>query len=201
MSSLEEIYGVMLQRTTYGDFVLTDAIRPPSNYEPKEGYAERRTHTPNGTSVPMAYVAASREKILSLFDALLQKMPPHLNVTLTSRNHDEPAIQLRERVRHGIDRTVLQSILAQFDDLLLNDGFMEISVWGRACEIGLDDHKILYIIGDHWLRCARLLNHAGIPYDPEMTFIHEMNRHIHMTADRFIDRLAELTDLLGCEEE
>src|SRR5262245_10248075 len=114
----------------YGDFWLTDAIRPSMRHqvEPREGFRVETYRDPgNGLEVPVLAASVSRERLFDLFLDLLDPLGEVVDVVLeTSHESDGPGH--RDLFREGIDLPVLKSHLCDFEDLLLHDGCTGIAV-------------------------------------------------------------------------
>src|SRR5262245_15438460 len=131
----------------YGDFWLTDAIRPSLQKQviPREGYRRER-YTDNGMDLPLLAAAVSREKLFDLFMELLDPLGEVVDVILET-SHDGDASHHRDLYRDGIDLPVLQSHLCEFEDLLLHDGCTGIAVLSTTgpMEVQFDEHKLLVV--------------------------------------------------------
>ena len=135
----------------YGDFVLTDAVRPSYDLQvvPSQGfrhdfYVDEATKT----SVPVLMAAASSEKLFEMFMDLLDPLGDEVDVVLeTSHNRDSRGHV--DLYREHIDLPVLKSMLCDYEDLLLNDGCTGIAVLNPHVpqEVQFDEHKLLIVYG------------------------------------------------------
>src|SRR5262249_11955792 len=113
----------------YGDFVLTDAIRPAPHLPvvPREGFRIDVFRDPQaGLEVPVLAASVSREKLFDTFLSLLDLLGPVVDVVLETSHHGGPAH--RDLLRERIDLPVLQSHFHDFEDLLLGDGCTGVAV-------------------------------------------------------------------------
>jgi len=115
---------------TYGDFALTDAVRPSVDLEaaPSEGYRRDSFENPDGTVVPVLMIAVTREKIWDIFMNLMDvtgEMPYVVLETSHSSGGDGTHQDIFTR---SIDLAVLKSMLWDYEDLLLNDGCTGIAI-------------------------------------------------------------------------
>ena len=107
-----------LQVDHYGDFWLTDAIRPSPKRQvvPTAGYRVETYKDPrNNLRVPFLAAALSREMLFDAFLELLQPIGEVVDVVLET-SHDGDGTHHRDLFREQIDLPVLQSIFCDFDD-------------------------------------------------------------------------------------
>ena len=192
-----------LRIAKYGDFVLTDAIRPSFDLQvvPAAGYRhDAYRDKESGIDIPVMMASASREHLLDLFMDLLDPLGNEVDVVLetsherTSRGHDD-------LYREQIDLPVLKSILYDFEDVLLDDGCTGIAVLNPniPLEVQFDEHKLVIIYGQDLEEFEDVLNTSRIPCDDSMKFITEAE-HVHSSSDEFARRFEELKYRLGLEE-
>ncbi|MFO0881826.1 MAG: hypothetical protein U0840_31455, partial [Gemmataceae bacterium] len=141
-----------LQVERYGDFVLTDAIRPAPHLPviPREGYRlDVYRDARAGTQVPVLAAAVSRERLFDVFLALIEQLGPSVDVILET-SHDSASATHRDLLREGIDLPVLASHFCEFEELLLQDGCTGVAVLSNAgsMEVQFDEHKLLVIYAD-----------------------------------------------------
>src|SRR3954453_8606775 len=108
----------------YGDFVLTDAIRPAAHLPgvPRQGYRKSVYRDPaNGHRVPVLAAAVSRERLFDAFVELLEPLGPTVDVGMGTSHHTAGSAP-RDLLREHIDLPVLLSHFCDSEDLLLNDG-------------------------------------------------------------------------------
>ena len=191
-----------LNITRYGNFVLTDAVRPAYDLEvvPKTGfrhdvYQDRE----NGVQIPVVMASASRETILDLFFDLLDPLGETVDVVLET-SHDRNNGSHLDLFREHIDLPVLKSILYDFEDLLLNDGCCGIAVLNprMPLEVQFDEHKLLIAYGQDLSSFELTLIDHSIDCDEELKFITEAE-HVHSSSDEYVDLFDQLKYRLGIE--
>lgn len=186
----------------YGDFKLTDAIRPAYDLKvpPTQGYRhDVYRDEESRTDVPVAMAAASKEVLFDLFMDLLRPLGPTVDVVLeTSHNHGREGHT--DLYREHIDMCVLKSILWEFEDLLLNDGCTGIAVLNPRIpqEVQFDEHKLLIVYGRPLELFEHLIEQRGLPCDEEMKFITEAE-HVHSSSDQYSDQFEDLRRQLGMD--
>lgn len=189
-----------LARAQYGHFHLTDAIRPGWRLDvvPRAGYRHDAYVDPAGGSrLPALVAAVSSETLFETFLALLEPLGDTCDVVLES-THDEAAGR-RESTRTGIERLVLESVLWDFEDLLLNDGCTGIAVMHPelAMEVQFDEHKLLVVYAPSRLPFERVLRAQGLDRDDRLRVISQ-GEHMHTSNGRHERRFGELSRRLGC---
>jgi hypothetical protein len=187
----------------YGTFELSDAVRPSYDLKvvPSEGY-RRDTYrdAESRQSVPVLMAAASRERLFETFMELLDPLGPVVDVVLeTSHSHDRQGHL--DLYREHIDMPILQSVLWDFEDLLVNDGCTGIAVLNNNTpqEVQFDEHKLLIVYGKDLREYEEILRHSALPCRDEMRFITEAE-HVHSTSERYIEEFEELKMRLGVDE-
>jgi hypothetical protein len=188
----------------YGSFVLSDAVRPSYGLEvvPSRGfrhdvYRDEQTKR----DVPVLMAAVSREQLFDTFMELLDPLGSVVDVVLET-SHNYPASGHRDLYREHIDMPILQSILWDFEDLLVNDGCTGIAVLNPSTpqEVQFDEHKLLIVYGKDLRQYESVLVDADLPCREEMRFITEAE-HVHSTNDDYIQQFEELKMRLGMESE
>lgn len=186
----------------YGDFELTDAVRPSYALEvvPSAGFRhDFYRDQENGADVPVLMGAATRTRLMETFIDLLQPLGPVVDVVLET-SHAHNAGGHTDLYRESIDLPILQSILWDFEELLVNDGCTGIAVLNPSLpqEVQLDEHKLLIVYG------ADLTAYEGVMIDnyldcrEDMKFITEAE-HVHSTTEQFIRDFEELKVRLGMD--
>lgn len=192
-------FAAHLARDRYGDFLLTQAIRPDPDLQPIEGYRYGAYAYPT-MSVPTIVAAASREKLAELFLELTALVAPDVDVYVDMTHNYPPTEKYR---REGIDNVVFQSMVHDYSDIILDDGFLGIAVGGgdgeELCEVGLDEHKLLFIYGHQLQRFDRILREFGIAHKQDMKFIMDAP-HLHRSSDGFFQKALELVEALDAEK-
>jgi len=197
----EEELEAHLGITKYDNFELTDAVRPSYDVKvkPVQGYRRDTYHDEgNDSSVPVLMAAASREVLFDVFMELIEPLGYEVDVVLeTSHRSNEGHVDL---YREAIDMPVLQSLLWDYEDLLLNDGCTGVAVLNPATpqEVQFDEHKMLIVYGDPLDEFEAILKRRNVPHREEMQFITEAE-HVHSSCDRFCREFDEIKVRLGIE--
>ena len=191
-----------LDISRYGDFSLTDAIRPSFDLKvmPQEGFRHDRYHDDqSATTVPVLMGAVSRERLFETFMELLDPLGPAVDVVLET-SHERNQSGHTDLYREHIDIPVLKSILYDFEDLLINDGCTGIAVLNSSIpqEVQLDEHKLLIVYGEDLSEYEAIFANRGIPCDDRMRFLTEAE-HVHSSKDIYQQRFEELKTDLGMD--
>ena len=198
----EEDLEAHLQIDRYGDFLLTEAVRPSYDLQvvPQQGYRHDRYHDEESqTSVPVVMASASREILFDVFLDLLDPIGEVVDVVLET-SHDHRGQDHVDLYREHIDIPVLKSILCDFEDQLLNDGCTGIAVLnaGAPLEVQFDEHKLLVVYGDNLREFERVFQDHGIECIEQMRFITEAE-HVHSSSDEYRAEFDVLKSRLGMD--
>ena len=193
-----------LARDCYGDFLLTNAIRPSISVPvvPEEGYRiDFYRDEKAGLEVPVIVAAISRENLFDLFIDLLAPLGSSVDVVLESSHDSGNSASHRDLVRERVDLPVLSSYFCNYEDLLLNDGCTGVAIVSseEAAEVQFDEHKIIVIYARDLEPFERLLLQHGIKRNDFLPLITE-GEHIHNTAPEYQDQFEELAMQLGVGE-
>lgn len=200
----EEQLEAHLNVARYGSFTLTDAVRPsygldvvPSCGFRHDNYRDEATKR----NVPVVMAAASRERLFDTFMELLDPLGAVVDVVLET-SHNYPSSGHQDLYREHIDMPILQSVLWDFEDMLVNDGCTGIAVLNPATpqEVQFDEHKLLIVYGRDLRQYERILLDAGVPCRDDMRFITEAE-HVHSTNDDYIQQFEQLKMRLGIESD
>lgn len=199
-SSGEEI-DIDLDRYRYGDFWLTDAIRPPNTNPPHEGYKhDVYVDTQSKQTAPVMIVQASREKLLPLFSALVSKMESEVTVVLET-SHPDLNGERANIAGSCFDRCVVESILQDYEDLLLHDGNAGIAIFNEETrqEVHFDEHKLLFVYGGkkHGT-LEKIVRQMQIPQEQDIRFVTDQV-HIHQSTNAFAAKFKKLAIDLGMD--
>lgn len=186
----------------YGDFWLTDAVRPSYDLQviPQQGFRrDVYRDEANDTEVPVLMAAASREMLFELFMDLLDPLGGEVDVVLeTSHDHNSGGHQ--DLYREHIDMPVLKSILWEYEEMLLNDGCTGVAIIDPSLpqEIQFDEHKMLIVYGNPLENFESILASRQVEQDREMKFITEAE-HVHSSSESFGKLFGELKVDLGMD--
>jgi hypothetical protein len=191
-----------LARRHYGPFTLTDAIRPGWQLDvvPRAGYRHDAYVDPrSGQRLPALVAAASSEHLFDTFLRLLEPLGDTLDVVLDTTHEDTQGGD--GFVREGVERLVLESVLWEFEDLLLDDGCTGVAVMHPELqlEVQLDPHKLLVVYAQQRGPFERILAEQGIERNDAIRFISQAE-HLHTSHTRFARRFDELVARLGAGE-
>jgi hypothetical protein len=198
----EEELNAHLGVRRYGDFELTDAVRPSYDLQvmPSQGYRHdvyRDSET--NANVPVLMATASRERLFDMFMELLDPLGHVVDVVIET-SHESAAQGHVDLYREHIDMPVLKSILWDFEEMLTNDGCTGIAVLnpGIPQEVQFDEHKLLICYGEDLSEYERTLFDHHLPCDDSMKFITEAE-HVHSTSDQFAEEFEQLKMRLGMD--
>jgi len=186
----------------YGDFVLSDAVRPSYDLQvvPRQGYRhDTYFDEETRTNVPVLMAAASCENLFDTFMDLIEPLGEVVDVVIET-SHDPHQTGHVDMYREHIDMPVLKSILWDYEDLLTHDGCTGIAVLnpGIPQEVQFDEHKLLIAYGSHLEAHERILRERNLRRIDELKFLTEAE-HVHSTSDRFVDQFEELRTRLGMD--
>ncbi len=189
-----------MARATYGRFTLTEAIRPGWQLDivPRAGYRHDAYVDPSsGTRMPALVAAASVETLFETFLELLEPLGGTVDVIVES-SHEE-SVGIREFSREGVERLVLESLLWDFEDLLLHDGCTGIAVLhpAQSLEVQFDEHKLLVVYAQARQPFERILRARGLDRDDRLRFVSQ-GEHMHTSHARHAREFEQLVSRLGC---
>lgn len=186
----------------YGDFVLTEAIRPSYDLQvvPRQGYRhDSYRDEENRAKVPVLMAAVSNQHLFEIFMDLLDPLGPVADVVLeTSHNRRRRGHQ--DLYREHIDMPVLKSILWDYEDLLTNDGCTGVAVLNPDVpqEVQFDEHKLLIVYGEELHDFEKVFGRRWVNCDDQLKFITEAE-HVHSSSDRYAKQFEELKTRLGMD--
>ncbi len=184
----------------FGDFALTNAIRvarPPHGIIPTNGY-----NLSAYRNLPEVAAAVSREKI---FDALQEMLgsiaEDHESVTVvleSSHGRIEHGLPHQDFFIDGVDMWKVRKVLADHEDLVINDGLTGVAVIAENDhrELQLTEHKLLIAYARRTKAFRERLAALGIPFDPAMHFVHH-GAHFHMTDDAYPEQFRHMAAEFG----
>jgi hypothetical protein len=184
----------------YGNFRLTDAVRPSLDLQvvPREGFRiETYRDAKAGLEVPVLAAAVSSERLFDCFLMLVERLGPVVDVVLET-SHKTDGHSHQDLLREHVDLPVLLSYFCDYEDLLMNDGCTGVAVIakGEAMEVQFDEHKLLVVYAHDLEPFEELIRQAGIPRDDGMRLITE-GEHLHSTDPRYLDAFEQLCSRLG----
>ncbi len=191
-----------LRIARYGEFMLTDAVRPSYDLQvtPRSGYRhDVYKDEDSGDSVPVLMAAESSERLFDLFIELLDPLGTNVDVVLETSHHRRNRGHA-DLYREHIDVPVLKSILYDYEDMLLNDGCAGVAVLNPnvPLEVQFDEHKLLFVYGRDVAPFEEILDSYGVRCDDEMRFITEAE-HVHSSSEQYYDQFQELRTRLGMD--
>ena len=186
----------------YGDFTLSDAVRPSYNLEvlPRTGFRhEWYVDQDSGARIPVLMASVTREKLFDTFLSQLDLLGESVDVVLET-SHDKSSGQHVDLYREQIDMPVLQSILYDFEDLLIDDGCCGIAILNprTPMEVQLDEHKLLFVYGKENAEYEAAFRANGVQCHENMRFITEAE-HVHSSSDEYHQRFEQLCYQLGID--
>jgi len=186
----------------YGNFALTDAVRPSFGLEivPREGYRRDIYRDPEtGNTMPVLAASVSSESLFEVFMALLDPLGDEVDVVMESSHESEPGAHA-DLYRERIDTVILKSHLYDYEELLLNDGCTGLAALnpGGPMEVQFDEHKLLFVYAHDLEPFEEVLIEAGLKRDDTLKFISEAE-HLHSTDDVYRDQFEELRYRLGID--
>ncbi len=187
----------------YGQFVLTDAVRPSYDLQivPRAGYRhDMYQDRDSGVQIPVLMAAASRECVLDVFIDMLDPLGDDVDVVLET-SHERTSGGHDDLYREHIDLPVLKSILYDFEDLLLDDGCLGIAVLNPRIplEVQFDEHKLLIMYGQELEGFEDVLKDFNLKCQEDLRFITEAE-HVHSSSDHHFEEFEQLKYRLGIDD-
>jgi hypothetical protein len=192
-----------LQIDHYGDFWLTEAIRPSLDLQvvPCEGYRIDTFRDARAKmEVPVLVASVSRERLFDLFLELLDPLGEFVDVVLET-SHENEGNGHQDLQREQIDLPVLKSYCCEFEELLLHDGCAGIAVISTMgpMEVQFDEHKLLVVYAHDLKPFERILRLAGIRREDKLKLITE-GEHLHSTEPHLAETFRQFCFRLGVGE-
>lgn len=186
----------------YGSFILSDAVRPSYDLKviPSQGYRhDTYLDQESRSNVPVLMGAASKEKLFECFMELITPLGSVVDVVLET-SHTRDKTGHADLYREHIDMPVLESILWDFEDMLVNDGCTGIAVLNPNIpqEVQFDEHKLLIVYGSDLTPYERVFEQSSVNCRDEMKFITEAE-HVHSSSDQYSDQFDQLKMRLGID--
>jgi hypothetical protein len=189
-----------LRVNRYGNFTLTDAVRPGPglNVRPREGYrVEIYRDRKAKLRLPMLSAAVSAERVFDTFLSLIEAVGEQVHVVLES-SHGAGTDQHRDLRRSHIDMPVLASHFCEFEDLLTHDGCTGVAVLadGQPVEVQFDEHKLFHVYAPDLRPFRRVLKGLGVRRRKLLPLISEAE-HLHHSTDAYADEFRQLCLRVG----
>jgi hypothetical protein len=189
-----------LQVNRYGDFTLTDAIRPGPGVpvKPREGYRiEVYRDRKARLRLPMLSAAVSAERVFDTFLALLEPLGEVVHVVLES-SHGGASDKHKDLRRNDIDLPVLASHFCEFEQLLTHDGCTGVAVMAedRPLEVQFDEHKLFHVYAPNLKPFRRVLRNLGVRRRSVLPLISEAE-HLHHSTDEHAEAFRQLCMRIG----
>ncbi len=186
----------------YGDFTLTDAVRPSYDLKvtPRQGYRhDVYCDEQNQAHMPVLMCSASRETLFELFVELIEPLGNIVDVVLET-SHAREGQGHSDLYRDHMDMPVLMSTLWDFEDLLTNDGCAGIAVLNPNIpqEVQFDEHKLLIVYGANLGEYERIMRSYNVDCHNGMKFITEAE-HVHSSSEMYVDQFEQLRSRLGMD--
>lgn len=190
-----------MTKMQYGNFILTDAIRPSYDLMvvPRQGYQKSFYKNPCGDSVPVIIASVSAENIFETFLDLLAPVGDVVDVVLET-SHRHGGGEHKDLCREQIDLSILKSFLCHYEEILLNDGCTGLAVLNpeTETEVQFDEHKLFYAYSPRLSSFEQILKRHNVRRSDKMRFLTE-SEHIHTTRDAYLYRFKELKNTLGID--
>jgi hypothetical protein len=198
----EEELETHLAVAKYGDFTLTEAVRPSYDLQvvPSQGFRhDAYRDEQNHSSVPVLMAAVSNERLFETFMELIDPLGSVVDVVLET-SHNRDANGHADLYREHIDMPVLKSTLWDYEDLLVNDGCTGLAVLnpGIPQEVQFDEHKLLIVYGEDLKPFEDVLRDRRVRCDDGLKFITEAE-HVHSSSDQYAQQFEELKTRLGMD--
>jgi hypothetical protein len=184
----------------YGDFWLTDAIRPAPALPvvPRQGYRVETYRDPKANfQVPVLAAAVSRERLFETFLGLLDPLGDLVDVVLET-SHETTGSEHLDLFREAIDLPILKSHCCEFEDLLTHDGCTGIAVLSNdgPMEVQFDEHKLLVVYAGDVRPFEAILQDLDIHRNDRLKLITE-GEHMHSTDPSYRKEFEQLCYRLG----
>jgi len=187
----------------YGNFTLTDAVRPSIGLDviPREGYRRDVYCDPDsGNKMPVLAASVSSDRLFDVFMDLLDPLGEVVDVVMESSHDSEPGSHA-DLYREHMDTVILKSTLYDYESLLMNDGCTGLAALNPSgpMEVQFDEHKLLFVYAHDLEPFEAILKDYGLRRDDTLKFISEAE-HLHSTDDEHRDEFDELLCRLGIDE-
>jgi hypothetical protein len=191
-----------LRVARYGNFSMTDAVRPSISLDviPRAGYRRDTYCDPeSGNKMPVLAAAVSAENLFEIFIDLLDPLGDVVDVAMESSHDSEPGHHA-DLYREHMDTVILKSTLYDYESLLLHDGCTGMAALNPSgpMEVQFDEHKLLFVYAHDLEPFEEILLQYGLKRDDNLKFISEAE-HLHSTDDVYHEQFEELMYRLGID--
>lgn len=170
----QEMIEEALANRTYDEFTMTPAVVffKDGDIIPSEGYKIDKQVIADGRTRNRITISVSAEKILDLFDDLVKRLGDTCSIVVEDFRSMQGHI---DNFAYSRDTFIIRSILVDFEEFILNDGFVGIAIWNEfaQAEIHLTAQKIIMVYGFDISRFIPVLDSYGLQEDPELRFLFE----------------------------
>src|SRR5436309_11641636 len=170
----------------YGNFTLTDAVRPSFGLEviPREGYRRDIYRDPEtGNRMPVLAASVSAERLFDVLMDLLDPLGEDVDVVMESSHESEPGAHA-DLYREHMDTVILKSTLYDYEPLLLHDGCTGLAALNPNGHmvVQFDEHQLLFVYAHDLQPFEDILRQYGLKRDDTLKFLSEAE-HLHSTDD------------------
>ena len=189
-----------LQVDHYGDFWLTDAIRPAVSLPvvPRQGYRiDTYRDDQANFEVPVLAASISREKLFEVFLDLLDPLGEVVDVVLET-SHSSTSNKHKDLFREAMDLSVFKSNCYDYEELLMHDGCTGVAVMSTEgpMEVQFDEHKLVVVYAPNLKPFEQVMKDHGIDRIDKMKLITE-GEHLHSTDQSYREQFEQLCYRLG----
>lgn len=202
---LESFLNLFRNRSNYGDFELTEALRPVN--DPRQPYpgivpieAYRVTQYEEGTKIiPCIQLAVSAPRLMELYLTLLEKVGKRLDI-YTNENclsfESDSGL-----CSDGLDRVCLQSRLYDIEELLLHDGYFGIAAYRAKGEreVQLTRDKNVLVYAANLTPFISVIESFGIQRNDNVRFVVE-GPHFRNALENRQEFLYKFNAIMGLDE-
>ena len=170
-----EMMNEAMQNKKFGDFTLTPAvvIFKDSDVIPSEGFKSEKLVASDGKLRSRLVVSASAEKLLDIFDEFILLLGETCGVVVEDfRTEGDDHV---DHFAYYKDTYIVRSILFDFEEFLLTDGFVGVAIWSETAkaEVQLTSHKIIQVFAEDTCSFENALASFGVKEDPDLRFFFE----------------------------
>ncbi len=171
----QEMIQEAMKNRTFDGFTLSPAIIffKDGDVVPSKGYKIEKELMPNGQVLSRLLVSASAEDVLDILDDFIVLLGESCSVVV--EDFRAKADDHVEYYAYYKDTFIVRSILLDFDEFLLNDGFVGLAIWSEAAkaEVQLTMHKVLIVYARDIVPFQQVLAGYGMQENPELRFFFE----------------------------